>query len=182
VGNQASWGWIFCKEGRPEQFCVLFRLPADKPEKIPPILGVTPYPMAWRFVVVDDEEHRGHEYVRVYWETTEMVWDLAGGRSEDGTQVNLWHDAKPSPAWRIWKLVPVNVEGTLTPAQLLAETLGPSPIHPPCYDGHPTGQLPARVQLDETERDEFGTIVNEVTVVTTTSTVTTRKRYRVEDT
>ena len=35
----------------------------------------------------------------------------------------------------------------------------------------------------ESEKDGFGTIVNEVTVVTTnsTSTVTTRKRYRVED-
>ena len=38
-------------------------------------------------------------------------------------------------------------------------------------------------QHTELESEEFGTIVKEVTVVTTTSTntVTTQKRYRIED-
>ena len=95
-------------------------------------------------------------------------------------QIILFGDGKPVPAWRIWKLIPVNVEGTLTPSQLLSETLGSGSLYP-CYDGHPTGKSFSRAQCDESEHDEFGTIVNEVTVVTTTSTVTTRKRYRVED-
>ena len=50
---------------------------------------------------------------------------------------------------------------------------------PPSYDGD-AGQSSIRAQHTESEHDEFGTVVNEVTVVTTTSTVTTRKRYRVE--
>jgi len=55
----------------------------------------------------------------------------------------------------MWKLIPVE--------------LG----IPPPYDGGAIGQPPAHVQR-ETEYDDFGTIVTEVT------TVTTRKKYRVE--
>ena len=51
----------------------------------------------------------------------------------------------------------------------------------PSYDGDATGQSSTHAQHAESERDEFGTIVNEVTVVTITSTITTRKRYRVKD-
>ena len=94
-------------------------------------------------------------------------------------QIILIQDATASHAWQTWKLIPVNVEGTLTPAQLLSDTLGSGSLPPYC-DGHPTGQTSTtHVQRDDSERDEFGTMVNEVTVVTTTSTVTTRKRYRV---
>jgi hypothetical protein len=46
----------------------------------------------------------------------------------------------------------------------------------PSYDGD-VGQSSTRAQQTESEHDEFGTVVNEVTVVT----VTTRKKYRVED-
>ena len=46
---------------------------------------------------------------------------------------------------------------------------------PPSYEGDAIGESSARGQLTESERDEFGTIVTEVT------TVTTRRRYRVED-
>ena len=57
---------------------------------------------------------------------------------------------------------------------------------PPSYDGDVTGQPSTRSQHIEFERDDFGTIVNEVTVVTTNTntknTVTTHKRYRVADT
>jgi hypothetical protein len=63
----------------------------------------------------------------------------------------------------------VEVERVLTPSGSL-----------PPYDGD-AGQSSTRAQHTESEYDEFGTVVNEVTVVTTTSTVTTRKRYRVED-
>ena len=48
---------------------------------------------------------------------------------------------------------------------------------PPSYEGD-AGQSSTRAQHTELERGEFGTVVNEVTVVT--STVTTHKRYRVE--
>ena len=57
------------------------------------------------------------------------------------------------------------------------------PLEPgslPSYGGDPE-RLSTHAQRAESESEEFGTIVNEVTVVTTTSTVTTRKRYRVED-
>ena len=50
---------------------------------------------------------------------------------------------------------------------------------PPLYDGGAAGQSSTHAQHAESEYDELGTIVNEVTVVTTT--VTTRRRYRVED-
>ena len=80
---------------------------------------------------------------------------------------------------RIWNLIPVKVEGALTPSQSLSETLGSGTL--PAYDGDTTGQSSTRAQRVESEYDELGTIVNEVTVVTTNSTITTRKRYRVED-
>ena len=81
----------------------------------------------------------------------------------------------------MWKLIPVKVESTFTPSLSFSENLGSGPL--PSYDGDATGQSSTRTQHFESEQDEFGTIVNEVTVVTTNtnSTVTTRKRYRVGD-
>ena len=68
----------------------------------------------------------------------------------------------------MWKLIPVKVEASETMGQGL----------PPSYEGDATGRSSARTQRAESERDDFGTIVNEVTTVTTT----THRRYRVEDT
>ena len=86
-------------------------------------------------------------------------------------QVILHKDGEPSlVTWWIWKLIPVKIE---------EETLGSG--FPPSYDGDATRQSSTHAQRTDSEHDEFGTIVNEVTVVTTTSTVTTRKRYRTED-
>ena len=48
---------------------------------------------------------------------------------------------------------------------------------PPSYGEDATGQSCVRTQVAESERDDFGTIITEVTTVITT----TRKRYRVED-
>ena len=75
----------------------------------------------------------------------------------------------------------MKVEGVSTHSQPSSEVLGSS--FPPSYSGDPIGQSSTHVQQAESEYDEFGTIVSEVTVVTitSTSTVTTRKRYRVED-
>jgi len=66
----------------------------------------------------------------------------------------------------MWKLIPVKDKSMSTPPPL-SEV--PDSGSLPLYDG------------DATEQDKFGTIVNEVTVVTTNSTVTTRKRYRAGD-
>jgi len=92
--------------------------------------------------------------------------------------VTAWGDSDRLPL-QIWKLISVKIESASTPSQSLSEKLGSGSL--PSHDGDTTGQPSTCVQHGESERDEFGTIVNEVTVVTTTSTVTTRKRYRVED-
>ena len=70
-------------------------------------------------------------------------------------------------------MIPVNVEGMPTTLGSSSETLGPGTL--PSYDGGTTGQSSAHAQHTESERDDFGTIVTEVT------TVTTRRKYRVED-
>ena len=124
-----------------------------------------------------------------------MVWNLWNGSSANGEKVRYF---PPTPrnhndnravfqvilykhelhvSCRIWKLLPVNVEGAVTPSQSLSETLGSDSL--PSYDRSTIGQSSTHTQHTEAEDDELGTVVNEVTVVTTT--VTTRKRYRVED-
>lgn len=79
---------------------------------------------------------------------------------------------------RIWKLIPVKTEGASAISQSPPETLAPPGV-PPSYDGGDAiGQYSARThQVADSERDDFGIVVTEVTTVTTT----TRKRYRVED-
>ena len=57
----------------------------------------------------------------------------------------------------------------------MSETLGSSSL--PSYDELATGQTSAHAQRAESERDDFGTAVTEVT----TTVTTTRKKYRVED-
>jgi len=85
--------------GKPEQFCTPWRGLEDG---VP--LFVNAYPSAWRIEVVDDDIHRGFEYVRFYWGPTERTWDLAGGYKDDGTKVQFY-DEKGLP-WQIWKLTP----------------------------------------------------------------------------
>ena len=89
----------------------------------------------------------------------------------------VYDDGEWIGAWRIWKLVPVNVEGAFAPSTSSFETVGSSCL--PSYDGDATGQPSTHNRHMESSSDEFGTIVNEVTILTTT--VTTRKKYRVED-
>ena len=69
----------------------------------------------------------------------------------------------------------MEVEGAPTPSRSSSETPGSG--SPPSYGGDTTGQSPTSTQHAESERDEFGTIVTEVT----TTVITTRKKYRVED-
>lgn len=78
-------------------------------------------------------------------------------------------------SWRIWKLIPAKAEDA--PAHSQSSTLeahGSGSLPP--YHLDAAGQCPARTQRSESEHDDFGTIVTEVT----TTTITTRKRYRVE--
>jgi len=93
------------------------------------------------------------------------------------SQVHFHNDA--GVAWQTWRLIPVKIEGVSAPSQ--SELFGSGSLPP--YDGDVAGQSSTHARRVDSEQDEFGTIVNEVTVVTTnsTSTVTTRKRYRVED-
>jgi len=64
-------------------------------------------------------------------------------------------------------------EEAFTPSWSSTETLGPDPL--PSYSRNATGQSSTNTHHAESEHDDFGTIVTEVTVVTT------RKRYRVQD-
>jgi len=66
----------------------------------------------------------------------------------------------------------MKVEESHARAQLSAETVNSGSL--PSDDGD-RWHSSARAQHAESERDEFGTVVTEVTVVTT------RKKYRVED-
>ena len=70
----------------------------------------------------------------------------------------------------------MKTEGACAPPRLPLEIPAPAPL--PLYE-RDAGQPSNRTQHTELECDELGTVVNEVTVVTTT--VTTRKKYRVED-
>ena len=80
--------------------------------------------------------------------------------STPAPQVKTWtDDNRNSQGNLMWDLIPVSVEGP--------ETTGRE--SPPLYEGD-------TAQHAETERDDFGTIVTEIT------TVTTRRRYRVETT
>jgi len=70
----------------------------------------------------------------------------------------------------MWKLIPVRAEPR-PPNETMGEEF------PPLYEGDPIGQPPAPAQRAEYERDDLGTIVTEITTVTTS----TRRRYRIED-
>ena len=90
------------------------------------------------------------------------------------TQIFLWPGKEADAP--IWRLIPIKAEGVSTPLQQSSETLDSG--LPPSYSGDTPGQSSTESQHAESERDYFGTIVTEVT----TTVVTTRKRYRVEDT
>lgn len=79
--------------------------------------------------------------------------------------------------WQIWKLIPVVVEPMSKLPQSSFGTLGSG--SPPLYDGDVTGQPSTHIQHNaNSEHNDFGTTVTEVTTVITT----TRRKYHVEDT
>ena len=73
----------------------------------------------------------------------------------------------------------MKVESASAPSLSLSGNPGLGSL--PSYDGAVTEQSTTRTQHVESGDDVLGTVVNEVTVVTTNSTVTTRKKYRVAD-
>ena len=84
-------------------------------------------------------------------------------------------DGMPEKAWQTWRLIPVRVGNVSTPLAPSSETPGSGLL--PSYDGLATGQSSTHSQHAESERDDLGTLVTEVT----TTVITTRKKYRVED-
>lgn len=68
-------------------------------------------------------------------------------------------------AWQTWRLIPIKAEGMFAPSQLSSEALGLGP--PPSYDRDVTGEPSTLAQHAECESDDFGTIVTEVTTITT---------------
>jgi len=149
--------------GNPCQFCT----PRDGLNNGAPV-SATSYPVAWRIERVEDILYRGFEYVRFHWGPTEKTWHLWAGCRDNGTPVKI-HDLT-SQAWGMWKLIPTEVEGGATPPQPPDEALGLDPLPP--LNENERRRPPTQVEY---ERDDFGTVVTEVTIVTT------RKKYRVED-
>jgi len=168
IGTGYSTVQVF-EPGKPERFCIPTLGSGDSQ------LVVTVHPVPWRIKVVDDPKYRGFEYIRFSWGTTEFAWEVPSGSKDNGRTVRVVQDNDRLPR-RIWRLIPVKVEGALSPSQLSSEILGSGP---PLYNvGDATEQSSVNKRVEESEHDDFGTIVTEVTTVTTT----TRKRYRVEDT
>ena len=99
--------------------------------------------------------------------------DVNGLQLTDITFQTAIHD-DTGAACQMWRFVPVRTEGMSTPSQSSSESLGLGFLPP--YSGDATGQSTTHAQHAESERDDFSTIVTEVT------TITTRRRYRVQDT
>lgn len=75
----------------------------------------------------------------------------------------------PSNAWQVWRLIPVEVEGVDAPLQPSSEAFG---LGLPPYDQNEPGRSSSYEQHVGSERDDFGTVVTEITI--------TRKKYRVD--
>lgn len=92
------------------------------------------------------------------------------------SQVELHDVHDKSVPWQTWILIPQKVEGSFTPSQSLPKTVDPSI---PPSNAEDVTEPSTQTRHAEYERDDFGTIVTEVTTVT--NTIITRKKYRVED-
>jgi len=148
--------------GNPHQFCSPLRgISFDNP------IGVTPYPVGWRIQRADDKVYSRYEYIRIYFgPDTDQIWDLWDGNGDNGALVkfcNFNHNAQ-----QVWRLIPAEAEDVGLPPKSWSETFG---LGLPPYDMNEPGQSSS--QRVEPE-DDFGTVVTEVTIVTT------RKRYRVD--
>ncbi|KAF9649758.1 hypothetical protein BDM02DRAFT_3128122 [Thelephora ganbajun] len=154
--------------GKPDQFCIMLDGMSGH------AVSVSEFPVAWKIVVVDDVKYRGSEYVRIFWGSTNMVWDLAQwGCENDGTKIQVMGNSKPGPC-RIWELIPVNVDNL--PAQPPSSGSRMDSNSVPPYEESPGNHCCTCSHVTTEPGDgDFGTTVIEVT------TVTTRKKYRLED-
>lgn len=126
----------------------------------------------YQFLLGTDEQHVGS----VLWLQRqrykgEVLLIFAHWTAVDhlASQVHI-HDGEKDVLCQTWILIPLNVEGVSTPLPS-SGTLGSGPLPP-----YETGQSSAGTQHNaELTRDDFGTIVTEVT------TITTSRRYRVPD-
>jgi len=150
--------------GSPYQFCGPMKGLSDGE-----LIGLTAYPVGWRIQRADEQLYRRFEYVRIHFGLTDQTWDLWGGNRDNGVAVNFC--SLNANGQQLWRLIPVDVEDVGTPLQS-SETFGSSL---PPYNEHGPGQSSAHVQHVGSEHDDFGTVVTEVSVVTT------RKKYRVDD-
>jgi len=150
--------------GNPYQFCSPMKGLNDQDP-----VCVTAYPVGWRIQRADDNIHRGFEYVRFHFGSSERTWDLWAGCKDNGAPVNFY--GLSQNASQVWRLIPVEVESMDTPLQSSSETFG---LGLPPYDLNESDQSSSHAQHVGSERDDFGTVVTEVTIVTT------RKKYRVD--
>lgn len=88
-------------------------------------------------------------------------------------QIHVVDNSKIQP-WRVWELILVRIDNSTTPSSSSVIPRNPAPLPP--YEGN-TGNRSCACShtVMEPGDDGFGTTVIEVT------TVTTRKKYRLED-
>ncbi|KAF9649761.1 hypothetical protein BDM02DRAFT_1746722 [Thelephora ganbajun] len=155
--------------GKPDQFCIMLNGIGNEHA-----ISVSDFPVAWKIAVVHDAKYSGFEYVRIFWGSTNMVWDLAQWGSErDGTKIQVMDNGKPEPC-RIWELVPVKVDNFPAQPSSSGSQRDFNPVPP--YEENP-GNHCCTCSHVTTEPDDggYGTTIIEVT------TVTTRRKFRLED-
>jgi len=114
--------------GKPEQFCIMLKGLENES-----VVSVGPFPVAWRIETVEEERFVGCEYVRVFWGTTHMTWDLRDfGSHKDRTRVQLKRNHQSSEPCRIWKLIPARLDSGSQAAR--DKALPPRSDSPPPYN------------------------------------------------
>ncbi|KAF9642236.1 hypothetical protein BDM02DRAFT_2471012 [Thelephora ganbajun] len=72
------------ESGKPEQFCIMLGGLGNESR-----VSTSTFPVAWRIEVVNEKGYPGCDYVRFFWGTTNMTWDLADyGSDKDHTPVS----------------------------------------------------------------------------------------------
>jgi len=161
---------------KPDQFCTVLSGSTDKEGRVS--VSVSTFPGVWRVEIVRNQCYKGCEYIRFFWGTTSLTWDLADfGSDKDNTPVHYGGGEGFQPC-RIWKLIPVRLYAIDSVPEASTIPTPASSILPP-YDGNLGGQRCTHShQTTEVNNDvEYGTTVIETT---TTNTITTQKKYRVE--
>ncbi|KAF9781768.1 hypothetical protein BJ322DRAFT_1111690 [Thelephora terrestris] len=108
--------------GRPDQFCNVLSGSMDHDGRV--AISVSTFPAAWRVEEVHDKHYMGYEYVRFFWGTSNLTWDLADyGSSNDRTPVHYKDNGiEGSQPCRVWKLTPVKLHAGFQPPILKADS------------------------------------------------------------